>query len=83
MKNFKKYIIPILLAIVVIIFSPFIYFCLTYFVGLLIKFTFGATFVKGLSLLGITITETNIPLFCGVVGTIAGFFKNPVTKTKE
>lgn len=83
MRTCKKFIILILLSVLVIIFLPFIYFCLGYFTGLLIKFTFGTTFIKGLSLIGITITKANIPLFCGIIGIIAGFLRNPEITTKN
>ena len=73
----------IILGVLLILVSPFISFCLGWFVGLLIKIIFGTTFIKGLGLIGIMITKDQIPLLCGVIGTIASFFKNPAISNKE
>ncbi len=73
----------IIIAILFFIVFPFIYFCLSWIVGLLIKIIFGEVFVNGLGLLGIIITKDQIPLLCGVIGVIASFFKNPIKANKE
>lgn len=66
----------LIVAILLIIFAPFLLFCIGCFIGLLIKIIFGSLFVSGLALIHINITPNQIPLFCGVLGVIGSFFKN-------
>lgn len=72
----------ITLAILLVVFSPLINFVLAFFVGWLIKITFGAIFCQGLALLGINIPPAMIPLFCGTLGVISSFFKTTVNFKK-
>ena len=72
----KKTFGLIILAAVITVFFPFILFILGCFTGLLIEITFGELFVKGLSLLHISIDKTQIPLLCGIIAIIGSFFRN-------
>jgi hypothetical protein len=63
------------LAIVLLIFGPFLNFVFGWVVGWLIKITFGNLFIEGLSLFGLSLTKNSLPLFFGVIGVISSFFK--------
>lgn len=68
----------VILLLLLLIFSPFICFCGGWVTGLLIQWIFADTFLKGLALLGIIITKSQIPLFCGILGVIGSFFKSSI-----
>ena len=70
------------LAVVIIIFAPFLNFIMSYFTGWLIKITFGPTLCKGLAILGLAIVPEQLPLMCGTLGVIGSFFKS-ITKIKN
>lgn len=57
---------------------PFLGFCKGWIIGWIIKKTFGVTVIQGLGLLGLNITKDSLPLICGTLGVIGGFFKNTV-----
>lgn len=71
----------IILAIGIVIISPFLNFCVGWIVGFLIKLIFGATFIEGLSMININITSESIPLLCGTLAVIGSFFKSSYNKT--
>ena len=73
----------IVLVILMIVFSPFLYFAAGWVTGHFIKWIFGATFISGLTLLGINIAPDSIPLFCGVLGVIGSFFRSVNTSKKD
>lgn len=58
-----------------IVFAPFLNFLIGYFTGWLISKTFGVTFIAGVNLIGINLTIKQIPLLCGVLNIIGGFFR--------
>jgi hypothetical protein len=68
-----------------ILICPFIDFALGYIIGLIIKITFGGTFIAGLKLLGINISADSIPLLCGTLSLVGSFFKstNPNNKNQK
>jgi len=70
----------ILVELFIVILGPFLYFATGWFIGWLIKIMFGNMFVSGLALLGISITTSQIPLLCGILGVIGSFFKTIVTQ---
>ena len=82
MEDVFDFLGVISLAILLVIFSPLINFGLAFFIGWLIKITFGAVFCQGLALLGINISPAMIPLFCGTMGVISSFFKSAVSFKK-
>lgn len=66
----------IIIFIAIIVCMPLISFGMGFIIGLLIKWIFGEVFVSGLSLLGINILVSDIPLICGVLNVIGSFFRS-------
>lgn len=67
-------IILILIVIALMLFAPFLTFWLCYFCGWIAKITIGSLLCQSLSLIGIQIIPSQIPLLAGGLGWIAGFF---------
>ncbi len=65
----------LLVGILIIIFAPALNFVFGWVLGWFITKTFASTFIDGVALLGIHLTVAKIPLFCGILSCIAGFFK--------
>lgn len=73
----------IVLAILLILASPFIGFCCGWVTGWIIKVTFGDTMIQGLGLLGLNIAKESLPLVCGTLGVVGSFFKSTTINRKK
>jgi ribose/xylose/arabinose/galactoside ABC-type transport system permease subunit len=73
----------IILVAVLLIFAPFLNFACGWITGWLIKVTFGDTFIRGLSMLGLSLNKEALPLFCGTIGVIGSFFKSTTNIKKN
>ena len=70
------------LIILLLLFWPFIGFWICYFEGWLAKIMIGKYIVEWFALFNINLPIDKIPLFAGVLGWIAGFFK-AINSTKK
>jgi hypothetical protein len=68
-------LLDFIIIIVCFILMPFIRFILGWVLGHCISALFGAAFCTGLSMLHITVYQDQIPIFCGTLAVIAGFFR--------
>ena len=88
-KNIGMIIGVIVAIILMVIFGGIIGFWLSYFGGWLLKCFAGEIIANGLNMVCANLTQHNfkpddIPLFCGTMGMIAGFFKSAkVTSNKK
>lgn len=73
----------IVLAILLILVSPFIGFCCGWITGWIIKITFGNIMIQGLGLLGFNIAKESLPLMFGTLGVISNIFKNTTVNRKN
>ena len=77
MKNGELTFIGILtVGIIIMILLPFLSFWFCYFCGWIAKLTIGNILCQSLSLIGIQIMPSQIPLLAGGLGWIAGFFSS-------
>ena len=73
-------ILIVLISLFFLILSPFVDFLLGFIIGIVIKLIFSDIFIKGLSLLNISISVNQIPMFCGILSLIGSFFKSHSVK---
>ncbi len=73
----------IILAIIIDLFLPFLYFIGGWVSGLIIKIIIGSSIVKGLSLIGLHLSLNHLPLFFGTLNVIASFFQHNIKIDKE
>ena len=74
--SFATFVGIVLILIFAALITPFLFFGVGWLTGLVIKLTFGNLFIRGVSLLNINISLSQIPLFCGILGIIGSFFRN-------
>lgn len=67
-------LVLILAAVAIMLLVPFLSFWICYFLGWIAKLTIGSLLCQSLSLIGIQILPSQIPLLAGGLGWIGGFF---------
>lgn len=74
-----------LIAIILIILCPVLYYFFGWITGHILKFFIGDTVVNGLNYLFNTtrFTKDMLPTVCGTLGVIGSFFKNTTSSSKD
>lgn len=83
--NGTNYIVVFLVAAVIDLIMPIIVFGVGFVGGIILQGTFGSTLTSGLNLLFNTsrFTPDVIPIFCGTLAVIGGYFKSISAARKE
>ena len=84
-KNDNSWALLGLIAIVLCILCPVLYYFFGWIAGHILKFFIGDTIVNGLNYLFNTtrFTTDMLPVTCGTLGVIGSFFKNTTSSSKD
>lgn len=84
-KNDNGWALLGLIAIVLIIIEPVIYYFCGWISGHILKFFIGDTIINGLNYLFNTtrFTTDMLPITCGTLGVVGSFFKSTTSSSKD